>query len=106
LAGNNAIYWRPDRLELLESGGFYLSKTPEESSLDWDATYVWGLIWVCFRVLGAEQRFLHLNTHLDHIGELSRVEGVRLALARLPELRAEHLLVIFTGDFNCDNSPG
>jgi hypothetical protein len=33
----NAIAWHPRRLELLDSGGFYLSKTPEKWSRDWDA---------------------------------------------------------------------
>jgi hypothetical protein len=34
----NAIAYLPERLELLDSGGFYLSETPEVWSLGWDAT--------------------------------------------------------------------
>jgi endonuclease/exonuclease/phosphatase family metal-dependent hydrolase len=50
---------------------------------------------------------VHLNTHLDHIGEQARVESVRLLLRRLPDPRGVDLPVILTGDFNCNPwSPG
>jgi endonuclease/exonuclease/phosphatase family metal-dependent hydrolase len=102
LYGYNTIAYLPERLELLDSGGFYLSETPEVWSLSWDATYVTALTWARFRYMEDQMEYLHLNTHLEHIGELARVESVRLILHRLPELRGEHLPVIFTGDFNCN----
>jgi endonuclease/exonuclease/phosphatase family metal-dependent hydrolase len=87
---------------LLDSGGFYLSQTPEVWSLGWDATYVKALTWARFRRTEDQSEFLSLNTHLEHIGELARVESVRLILRRLAELRGGGLPVIFTGDFNCN----
>ncbi len=102
LYGYNAIAYLPERLELLDSGGFYLSETPEIWSLGWDATYVTALAWARLRHREDQTEILHLNTHLEHIGERARVESVRLILRRLPELRAETLPVIFTGDFNCN----
>jgi endonuclease/exonuclease/phosphatase family metal-dependent hydrolase len=98
----NAIAYLPERLELLDSGGFYLSETPEVWSLGWDATYVKALTWARFRQKEDREEFLHLNTHLEHIGERARVESVQLILCRLPELRGDGLPVIFTGDFNCN----
>lgn len=98
----NAIYWNPDRVDLVDSGGFYLSETPDQSSLGWDATYVRAVTWARFRTLSGEDRFLHLNTHYEHIGELARVEGTRLILRKLPELRGDNIPVILTGDFNCN----
>jgi endonuclease/exonuclease/phosphatase family metal-dependent hydrolase len=98
----NAIAYLPERLEALESGGFYLSETPETWSLGWDATYVIALSLTRFRHCVTQTEFLHLNTHLEHIGERARVESVRLILRRLPALRQETLPVIFTGDFNCN----
>ena len=102
LYGYNAIAYLPERLEALESGGFYLSETPQTWSVGWDATYVEALSWTRFRHRLNHWEFLHLNTHLDHIGERARVESVRLILRRLPALRQETLPVIFTGDFNCN----
>jgi endonuclease/exonuclease/phosphatase family metal-dependent hydrolase len=98
----NAIAFLPERLALLDSGGFYLSETPEVWSLGWDATYVKALTWARFRRTEDQTEFLSLNTHLEHIGERARVESVRLVLRRLPELRRDDLPVIFTGDFNCN----
>jgi endonuclease/exonuclease/phosphatase family metal-dependent hydrolase len=103
----NAIAYASDRLELLDTGGFFLSETPETWSLGWDAAYVKALVWARFRLLQSGDELLHLNTHLDHIGERARVESVRLLLRRLPDLRGADLPVILTGDFNCNPwSPG
>src|SRR5690242_13742562 len=83
LYGYNAIAYLPELLELLDSGDFYLSETPEVWSLGWDATYVTALAWARFRHKEDQAEFLHLNTHLEHIGERARVESVRLILRRL-----------------------
>ena len=103
----NAIAYAPDRVELLDAGGCYLSETPETWSLGWDAADVRALAWARLRALQDGGEFLHLNTQLDHIGERARVESVRLLLRRLPDLRGGGLPVILTGDFNCNPwSPG
>lgn len=103
----NAIFWDPARLELLRSGGFYLSATPERWSRDWDAVNVHAATWAAFRIRETGISFLHLNTHPDHIGEVSRVEGSKLILRRIDEMRADTLPVIVTGDFNSNPwSPG
>ncbi len=103
----NAIFWNANRLQLMESGGFYLSETPDRWSLGWDATYVKSINWARFSTSDGGDTFLHLNTHFEHIGETSRVESVRLVLGRMDELRKQDLPVIFTGDFNCNPwSPG
>jgi hypothetical protein len=94
----NTIAYLPERLELLDRGGFYLSETPEVWSLGWDATYVKALTWARFRHREDQLEFLSLNTHLEHIGERARVESVHLILSRLPELHAKNSPVIFTGD--------
>jgi endonuclease/exonuclease/phosphatase family metal-dependent hydrolase len=44
---------------------------------------------------------LHLNTHLDHVSKLARVEGSGLILRRLAELREDEQPAVVTGDFNC-----
>jgi endonuclease/exonuclease/phosphatase family metal-dependent hydrolase len=98
----NAIAYVADRLEPVDTGGFYLSETPQTWSLGWDAAYVKALTWARFRVLQGGDEFVHLNTHLDHIGERARVESIRLLLQRLPDLRGAGLAVVLTGDFNCN----
>lgn len=98
---HNAIYWRADRLELVERGGFWLSDTPEAFSKSWGARHVRSANWARFRLLPGGEEFVHLNTHLDHISGRARMEGARLILRRLEGLGGD-LPVVLTGDFNCD----
>jgi endonuclease/exonuclease/phosphatase family metal-dependent hydrolase len=96
----SAIFYRTDRLELLESGTFWLSPTPEVAgSKGWDAAIERIATWARFRDQRSGCRYLHLNTHFDHIGEQARQESARLIRRRLATL-AGGLPVIVTGDFN------
>ena len=98
----NAIFWRPERLEAVASGGFWLSETPERYSASWDTRCLRAANWVRFRCRDGGADFLHLNTHLDHVSELARVEGSKLLLRQLDQLAAGDLPVILTADFNCN----
>ena len=96
----SAILYRTDRLELVESGTFWLSPTPEvPGSKGWDTAIERIATWARFRDRRTGCRVLHLNTHLDHMGEQARQEGTRLIRRRLASL-AGGLPVIVTGDFN------
>ena len=96
----NAIYYDPQRLALLESGGFWLSETPGERSRSWESQQVRSVNWARFRgAPGVE--FVHLNTHLDHRSGQARVEGSRLVLRSLDEIAGD-APVLITGDFNCN----
>ncbi len=97
----NAIFWRSDRFREVSSGGFWLSETPDCRSVGWDAALIRGATWVrlAWGTGGAE--VLHLNAHLDHMGEEARAEGCRLITRQLEELAEPGLPVILTGDFNC-----
>lgn len=95
-----AIFWRPERLRPLESGGFWLSETPEAFSGSWGTDCIRSAAWMRFRYAGSGAEFVHLNTHLDHRSELARVEGARLIIKRLAALTDKGAGAIVTGDFN------
>jgi endonuclease/exonuclease/phosphatase family metal-dependent hydrolase len=100
----NAISFDPRRLELLDSGGFWLSETPERYSASWGTRVVRSANWAYFRFSETGLSFLHLNTHLDHVNRLARVEGSRQILRKLAELSefyGDEPPAIITGDFNC-----
>jgi endonuclease/exonuclease/phosphatase family metal-dependent hydrolase len=100
----NAIYFDPARLELLDSGGFWLSRTPERYSASWETRVVRSANWALFGLSEAGMTLVHLNTHLDHVSPLARREGSRLILQKLSELREDigtGIPLIVTGDFNC-----
>ncbi len=97
-----AIFFDPERFEAVDSGGFWLSETPDEYSLSWQKEVVRSANWSRFRCLENDATFLHLNTHLDHVSETARTEGSRLMLRKAEKIGAdENLPVIVTGDFNC-----
>ena len=95
-----SIFWNPSRLKLIKTGGFWLSHTPEKYSFGWDATSVRCVSWASFRLLPDGPDFLHLNTHLDQLGYLSRLESVKLILQQLHQLGGKETPAIITGDFN------
>jgi endonuclease/exonuclease/phosphatase family metal-dependent hydrolase len=97
----NAIFFDAERLELLDSGGFWLSETPERYSASWGTRVVRSANWARLRFSGTGLSLLHLNTHLDHVSQLARREGSRLILRKLADLLEDEPPVIVTGDFNC-----
>ena len=98
----NPIFWKSSRFELIDGGGFWLSKTPEQHSAAWETASVRAASWVRLRCRGTGGEFVHLNTHLDHISERARQEGAKLTLAKLAPHRTAGLPILITGDFNCN----
>ncbi len=99
----NAVFFRSYRFELLDSGVFWLSENPETpGSKGWDGACERLATWTVLRDKSGGE-LLFINTHLDHIGEQARREGVALLLRRIETLRAGRP-VILTGDFNAEPS--
>ncbi|HEX6060092.1 MAG TPA: endonuclease/exonuclease/phosphatase family protein [Gemmatimonadaceae bacterium] len=98
----SAILYRTARLELLDGGTFWLSPTPEvPGSKGWDTAIERIATWGRFRDRLTGCRYLHLNTHFDHIGEEARRESARLIRSRLASI-AGALPVVVTGDLNAN----
>ncbi|MEM7530879.1 MAG: endonuclease/exonuclease/phosphatase family protein [Chloroflexota bacterium] len=95
------IFYRRSVLNLLNSGTFWLSETPNiAGSMGWDAACVRIATWACFQHQPSGKVFYHLNTHLDHRGAVARAEGVKLLQKQLVDI-AEDTPAIISGDFNC-----
>ena len=100
----NAVLFDPERLEPVESGGFWLSETPWRPSRSWDTRVTRSANWTLFRSGGTDLPFLHLNTHLDHKSPEARREGSALIVRIVEELLegfGADTPAIVTGDFNC-----
>jgi endonuclease/exonuclease/phosphatase family metal-dependent hydrolase len=94
------ILYRKSRLDLLDSGTFWLSQTPEVvGSRSWDSKHVRICTWVRVRDRVTDRTLLHANTHLDDMGVRARTEGAKVIARRLPNL-AQGAAVVLTGDFN------
>ena len=97
-----SIFWKRERFELVESGEFWLSETPDELSTGWGVPYPMGATWVRLRCTDDGVELLHLNTHLDDESELSQVEGSKLITRRMAGLQGGGTPGVVTGDFNCN----
>ena len=97
----SAIFYRRDRVELLDGSTFWLSEEPDSAgSIGWDADYTRIVTWGRLRDRATGRIFFHFNTHFDHIGEQARLESARLLVTRVKQLAGTEPVIV-TGDFNC-----
>lgn len=96
-----AIFYKSERLELLEQGHFWLSETPERPSKGWDAACVRICTWGHFRDRSTQKEFYFLNLHMDHVGVTARSESAKLVMQRITQMtHGGRKLAVLTGDFN------
>lgn len=95
-----AIFYLKDAVELENWGTFWLSQTPDEVTMGWDAVCYRTCTWALMHDKATGKQFAMLNTHLDHRGEEARREGMRLIADRVAELQNDGLRVVVTADFN------
>lgn len=94
-----SIFYLKDKFELVESGDFWLSETPDTPSKGWDGG--------CFRVVtyailkdkSTGFVYAHFNTHFDNVGAKAKHESVPLLASRIARI-APDIPVVLTGDFN------
>lgn len=101
------IFYRKQRFELLDSGNFWLSETPDSAgSMGWDAVCVRIVTWAKFRDIHSGHGFFVFNTHFDHEGDTARLKSAALLIERLNRIAGDQPVIV-TGDFNCrkDSEP-
>jgi endonuclease/exonuclease/phosphatase family metal-dependent hydrolase len=98
------VFYREDRLKLIESGDYWLSETPEEpGSMSWNVSLPRMVTWGLFEDTTTARRFYFFNTHFAHRREdnEARVQSARVIAERLRKL-PQDATIILTGDFNTD----
>lgn len=96
------IFYRTDRLKLVESGQFWLSDTPEVvGSISWGHPLPRMVTWGLFETVKGGRRFYAFNTHFPYReeDEDARTKGAALILERITAIAGD-LPVVLTGDFN------
>lgn len=94
------IFYKKDKYKVVDSGTFWLSKTPEEAgSKDWGSQNVRICTWALLENKVTGQRYAHLNTHLDHISGTARENQMKVLLTKVDEFIGKYPIVL-TGDFN------
>lgn len=94
------ICYKKNKFQLLDSGTFWLSDTPDEVSMGWDAACNRVCTYTLLYDRQREERFYVFNTHLDHIGEVARTKGLELIWQKINTLNTNNLTVFLIGDFN------
>ena len=94
------VFYRKSALNLLESDTFWLSETPEQISVGWDAAHERICTFARFEHRQTKKQLWVFNTHFDHVGVMARVEAANLILKKIKQLNPEGLPTIVTGDFN------
>ena len=95
-----AVFYLRDRFELLDSGTFWISETPDNVSRGWDAACNRTVTWVELRDKSSGKEFFYFNTHLDHQGKIAREEGVKLIVTKIRQIAGKKAAVILGGDLN------
>ena len=95
-----SVLYDTTRLELKAWGTYWLSETPDEPSFGWDAACKRTATWTLLREKGSERQFFFVNTHLDHVGEQARRNGLALVVERIGEMNPDGWPMILCGDFN------
>jgi endonuclease/exonuclease/phosphatase family metal-dependent hydrolase len=95
------ILYKKNKFELIKSGYFWLSQTPDKPSKGWDAACERIATWVLLKEKKTGKKVFVMNTHFDHIGQKARQESVNLIKTKMAQL-GEGLPQIFMGDLNAD----
>ena len=97
---HSAIFYKKDRFELLESGNFWLSETPDTPGKGWDATCCNRICsWAKFKEKKTGKTFYFFSVHFDHQGKIARIESGKLMVKKMREI-VKDTPVICVGDFN------
>lgn len=95
----NPIFYLKDKFQLLDSGNFWLSDTPDVPSVGPDAS----MERLCTRAKLKDrltgQVYVHVNTHFDHVSEKARVQAANLVSAYI-KAHFSDVPVVFTADLN------
>ena len=96
----SALFYDKTMFKVIESSTFWLSETPDEVSVGWDASMERVCSYGLFENLETKERIWVFNSHFDHIGPVARKESAVLITHKINAVNTQNLPVILMGDFN------
>ncbi len=80
---HSAIFYKKDRFDVLNSGDFWLSQTPDKPGKGWDATCCNRICsWAKFKDKTTKKTFYFFSVHFDHQGVEARRESGKLMVRK------------------------
>ena len=92
------IFYNTALYELVDKGSFWLSETPEVMSKSWGAQYNRVCSYVILTDKASGEDFVVFNTHLSHVSDEARINGIKVVLDKIAEFGS--LPAVIMGDFN------
>lgn len=96
-----AIFYKYQKYDVIKSGDFWLSATPSNPGIGWDASLPRICTWAEFRDKASGTVFFVFNTHLDDKGVQARKESLGLIFDQMHKI-AGQVPALLSGDFNFD----
>ena len=101
---HEAIFYKTSKFEILKSGDFWLSATPDVPSKSWDAPCCNRICsWVEVKAKSSGKTFFMFNAHYDYEKDFARNESSKLMLKKIESIAGD-APVVFTGDLNGGNN--
>lgn len=94
------VFYRTDLYTLVDKGSFWLSETPDEMSKDWGAACYRICSYVILQDNASKKEFVVFNTHLDHISDEARINGINVVLDKIKDFGS--IPAILMGDLNAE----
>lgn len=92
------VFYNSDVYSLIDKGTFWLSETPDEMSKDWGAACYRVCSYTILKTKETGKEFVVFNTHLDHVSEEARINGINLVLEKIKEFDSRPAVLM--GDLN------
>lgn len=99
------LFYRKDRFELLESGHWWLSPTPERASWGFGNTFPRIAVWTKLKHISTGREIVVVGTHFDNTLP-SQVHMAKLCRQKTQPWVEAGLPVLLMGDFNTDQERG
>lgn len=94
------VFFRTDLYTLIDKGSFWLSETPDEMSKDWGAACYRICSYAILKDKATNTEFVVFNTHLDHISDTARINGIKVVLDKIKEFGS--IPAVLMGDLNAE----
>lgn len=94
------IFYRSDIYTLIDKGSFWLSETPNVMSKSWGAQFNRVCSYVILKDNATETKFVVFNTHLSHVSDKARINGIQVVLDKIKEFGS--LPAVLMGDLNAE----
>lgn len=98
----SAIFYNKKAFKVLKSSTFWLSDTPENVSMGWDAVCNRVCTYALLKKKKTNKKLWVFNTHFDHVGAEARKNSAILIIKKIKEINTNNLPVVLMGDFNME----